>query len=171
MATDQLTATAAASGTWTPTNESLHADVHQPSGITCNPFAIAECVVDLAMGTRPVATATSIAVAADVDATDEEIAAAGLTATLFTGETDAGMKTLLELEPGYATTVQVNATWDVSWGQAELDAMRLRFTVNGGGSTWVLRNLVVTVTYTAAGAAAASNNNRARVRRGLSLGL
>ena len=153
------------------TNESLHADVHQPSGITCNPFGIAKCVVERDMGTRPVATPTAIAVAADVDATDEEIAAAGLTATLFTGESDAGTKTLLELEPGYATTVQVNAAWEVSWGQAELDAMRLRFTVNGGGSTWVLRNLVVTVTYIAAAGVAASNNNRSRVRRGLSLGL
>ena len=171
MATDQLTATGAASGTWTPTNESLHADVHQPSGITCNPFGIAECVVDFDMGTRPVASATSIAIVADVDATDEEIAAAGLSATLFTGETDAGAKTLLELEPGYATTVQVRVAWDVSWGQAELDAMRLRFAVNGGGSTWVLRNLVVSVTYTEPGNAAVMITNRARVRRGLSLGL
>ena len=78
-----------------------------------------------------------------------------------------GASSLASFDPDYAVAnAPASGAFGVSWGQAELDAMALRFTVAGGGSSWKLKLVVVTIKYSAPG-----HGGTRRLRLGLGIGL
>ena len=124
------------------------------------------------MRAREVRRVTEVLVQTVIDATDNASTGGTLAAELLTDGRSAGVSSLAGYDPDYAVANEpVSASFaGLSWGQAELDAMSLRFTVAAGDSAWALKNLVVSITY-ADPSGGGGNNNRSCVRRGLRLRL
>ena len=166
MATDQLFPSSGSSGQWSPTNDSLAADVVDNFGVSCDPGG-GEAVVEFEMQTREVGRVTEVLVEALVDATDNAGTGATLTAELLSGGAIIGASSLASFDPDYAVANEpASGAFGVSWGQAELDGMALRFTVAGGGSAWKLKVLAVTITYIVPG-----GGGTRRIGLGMGIGL